>query len=241
MSRRIVIAADLGDPVSATGIAVVAATAEGETYRLDVLHLELIPARVAYAKQAERLANIATDARGLGDVVEVALGTTAVGKPVADLFRRALRASGTLCRAMALPENGATAAASATVRRRDLIDAVIVELQAGRLHMPDDETGHALAKALGNYRHPGTTSAGGDTWREHDDDVLVLALGYAVNRAARPAARPMSPVGYRLPNREPALTAEQAISEAARAAVARAAAETSFSALPSGMRHRISR
>jgi hypothetical protein len=120
------------------------------------------------------------------------IDATGVGRPVVDLFR----ASGLDPTAVTI--TGADRATgnfrSARVPKRDLVNVVLLALQAGTLTIPAElEHAPTLARELAEMRRKvsvnGHDSYGVWTDGEHDDLVLALALALWLAERAPPRFR----------------------------------------------------
>lgn len=181
--RDLIVGLDLGQAADFTALAVIERTATGYT----------VPAlnRTRGRPYPEVVATVAgylalPDMAGARLVIDA----TGVGRPVLDLFR----ASGLDPTAVTI--TGADRAAgnfrSARVPKRDLVNVVLLALQADTLHIPA-ELPHAatLGRELGEMRRKISTN-GHDTygvWQDGEHDDLVLALALALWLAERTPPR----------------------------------------------------
>jgi len=152
-----------------------------------------------YNDVAERVAGL-LERPGLADAT-VVLDETGVGVAVGDLLAKALRGRGRGGRLLRVTiTNGlktTTVPGGFHVPKRDLVTAVALALEGGRLIIPSAlPMSGTLVEELANFKV--TVSAGGHDsygagadWREgnHDDLVLALALAVWYRDRPRPSAR----------------------------------------------------
>jgi hypothetical protein len=200
-----VIGVDLGQVHDPTAIAIVQRTGD----RLDVRHLER---RIGEAYPLVVTAIVALASRPeLAAPCLVAVDATGVGRPVVDLLRPELDADGIPLCAVTITA-GDTPSGTPLDRRvpkRDLIGAVQVPLQLGRLriaaHLADAGT---LVNELAGYQ-VAYTSTGRDTYansaRETPHDDLVLAVALAVWIADNELARYGGSISTKTARRMPRL------------------------------------
>lgn len=150
---------------------------------LSVRHLERFELGTRYPKIVERVMELAYTPPLAGRPAALLVDKTGVGAAVLDIFEH----SG--LRPMAVTIHGGSAVTFDPQRRgyrvpkRDLVSAVQVLLQNGRLRvaasLPEAET---LKKELLNFRvkvNPATAHDSYEHWREGDHDDLVLAVAMA--------------------------------------------------------------
>ena len=174
------IGVDLGQKVDFTAIAVVERRAESKVLR--VRHLERMGLGTPYTKVAERINALAWHPKLMRP--RVVMDSTGVGAPVVDL----LRASGCGGHLTEITITGGEKAKGSgerwSVPRKDLLGAVEVLIETGRLEIARKlKEAETLVKELQAMRFDGR---GG----EHDD--LAFALALACWRA-----RSVGDVGYR--------------------------------------------
>jgi hypothetical protein len=170
----------LGQAADYTALAVVEWTQDA----LKVRHLQRFPLGTVYPAIVDAVADLMTR---LPEYPELSVDATGVGRPVVDL----LRANGLRLDAVTI-----TGGDSAThdgmdwrIPKRDLVSAVAIALQTGRLKiasgLPDAAT---LTRELLNFKvtiDPKTAHDSYSSWRESDHDDLVLAVALAVWSADR--------------------------------------------------------
>ena len=171
---------DLGQAADYTAIAVVEWTPDA----LKVRHLQRFQLGTVYPVILDEVAGL------MGRIPsepDLAVDATGVGRPVVDLLRaRGLRFD-------AVTSTGGDTATHDgrdwRVPKRDLVGAVAVALQTGRLKiasgLPDAAT---LTRELLNFKvtiDPKTAHDSYASWRESDHDDLVLAVALAVWLADR--------------------------------------------------------
>jgi hypothetical protein len=109
----------------------------------------------------------------------LAVDQTGVGRAVVDLFRAAGIGASLRPFTITHGESGK----GSTVAKKNLVGAVQVPLQAGRLKIAESlPLAPVLAEELGLFRVKVTASANEtfEAWRERDHDDLVLALALAL-------------------------------------------------------------
>ena len=171
---------DLGQASDYTAIAVV----EWMPSALNVRHLQRFQRRTVYPAIVDEVAGLMSR---LPEYPELAVDATGVGRPVVDL----LTARGLRLYAVTIT-GGDTATHDGMnwrIPKRDLVGAVAVALQTGRLKiasgLPDAAT---LTRELLNFKvtiDPKTAHDSYSSWRESDHDDLVLAVALAVWSADR--------------------------------------------------------
>lgn len=161
-----------------------------EWWEYDVRQVERLALGTAYAGVVERVRAVAGNSV-LGGSVEVVIDATGVGRPVVELARRELRCA---VSAVSITASGKPRERGGvwSVAKRDLVAAVAVEMQAGRLRIARGvRYADELVTELLNFRV--TIAAGGhETYAAasesiHDD--LVMAIALAVWRARWTAPR----------------------------------------------------
>jgi hypothetical protein len=176
---------DLGQAADYTALAVVEWTPDA----LKVRHLQRFPLGTVYPAIVNAVADLMSR---LPEYPALAVDATGVGRPVVDL----LRANG--LRPVAVTITGGDSATHDgmdwRIPKRDLVGAVAVGLQTGRLKiasgLPDAAT---LTRELLNFKvtiDPKTAHDSYSSWRESDHDDLVLAVALAVWSAERFPNRP---------------------------------------------------
>ena len=172
---------DLGQASDYTAIAIVEKIGDhGDTGApLNVRHLQRFALGTTYPAIVEAVAGIVAS---LPDGARLAVDATGVGRPVVDL----LTARGLRLHAVTIT-GGDTATYDGTnwrIPKRDLVGAVAVALQTGRLKiascLPDAAT---LTRELLNFKvtiDPKTAHDSYGAWRESIHDDLVFAVGLAV-------------------------------------------------------------
>jgi hypothetical protein len=177
--RDLIVGLDLGQAADFTALAVIERTASGYTVPAlnrtrDLPYPEVVATVAGYLALPDM-----TGAR-------LVIDATGVGRPVLDLFR----ASGLDPTAVTI--TGADRATgnfrSARVPKRDLVNVVLLALQANTLHIPAElphaaTLGHELAEVRRKISANGHDSYG--VWREGEHDDLVLALALALWLAER--------------------------------------------------------
>jgi len=142
-------------------------------YHFAVRHLQQWPLGTAYTA-------LVADVKGLFGLPPLrdsalAVDQTGVGRAVVDLFRSAGIAASLRPYTITHGESGK----GSTVAKKNLVGAVQVPLQAGRLKIAESlPLAPVLAEELGLFRVNVTASANEtfEAWRERDHDDLVLAL-----------------------------------------------------------------
>jgi len=152
-------------------------------YRFDVRHLHRWPLGTSYPAIVADLKEMY--ARPHLQDSALAIDATGVGRAVVDMVRLAgLRAR---CQSFTITFGEATTGAG--VAKKDLVGAVQIPLQSGRLRFAEAlELTPVLVKEMEAYRVK-VTAARNETfeaWRERDHDDLVLALALAVYLGSRP-------------------------------------------------------
>jgi phage FluMu gp28-like protein len=171
---------DLGQAADYTAIAVVEWTPDA----LKVRHLQRFQLGTVYPAIVDEVEGLMSRLPGSP---ELAVDATGVGRPVVDL----LTARGLRLYAITIT-GGDTATHDGMnwrIPKRDLVGAVAVALQTGRLKiasgLPDAST---LTRELLNFKvtiDPKTAHDSYSSWRESDHDDLVLAVALAVWSAER--------------------------------------------------------
>lgn len=171
---------DLGQAADFTAIAV----AEWTPGALNVRHLQRFQLGTVYPVIVDEVAGLMSR---LPEYPELAVDATGVGRPVVDL----ITARGLRPYAVTIT-GGDTATHDGLnwrIPKRDLVGAVAVALQTGRLKiasgLPDAAT---LTRELLNFKvtiDPKTAHDSYSSWRESDHDDLVLAVALAVWSADR--------------------------------------------------------
>ncbi len=191
---------DLGQAADYTALAVVEWTPDA----LKVRHLQRFSLGTVYPEIVGAVEGLMSR---LPEYPELAVDATGVGRPVVDL----LRARGLRFDAVTIT-GGDTATHDGRdwrVPKRDLVGAVAVPLQTGRLKiargLPDAAT---LTRELLNFKvtiDPKTAHDSYASWRESDHDDLVLAVALAVWSAERlgGCVVPNDPLGGRRPTEIP--------------------------------------
>lgn len=179
---------DLGQAQDPTGLAVVECTSAWRNDRHDsvdrsfaVRHLERFPASTPYPKMVERL----IDMFHLPPLrrTQLVFDLTAVGRPVADLFRNAKIEGSSSC--VAIVPGEAVIGFNIYPRqiaKKDLVGLLQVALQTGRIKIaPDLPHADILLAELANFRiKPWNVADPIGDWRTGPHDDLVLAVAIAV-------------------------------------------------------------
>lgn len=183
MADAFLIGLDLGQATDYTALAVVQRldptdAKQRATYHLR--HLERPALGTPYPEIVRRVATLTTMAPLSTARVFLVVDATGVGRPVIDLLHQA-RLNPVAVTITAGNAANRTSAASWTVPKRDLVAAVLVLLQAGRLQIAAGlPLADVLATEMLNFRAK-ISLAGADTyeaWRDgqHDDVLLALSL-----------------------------------------------------------------
>jgi hypothetical protein len=179
--RKFVMGIDLGQVTDFTAIVVLEVNSEpSPTY--DCGHLERVPLGTPYPEQVDRIADLIADLREIGHV-RVLVDGTGVGRPIVDLLRprvgKMTAVTITGGNSVSLRNRG-----EICVPKRDLVSAVKLALQAGRLRIGSDlPEADVLIRELLAFEAKITTSGHDQyeaSWREGEHDDLVLALALAV-------------------------------------------------------------
>ena len=189
---------DLGQAQDPTGLAVVECTSAWRNARHDsidrsfaVRHLERFPAGTPYPKIVERL----IDMFHLHPLrrTRLTFDLTAVGRPVADLFRYAKIEGSSRCIAIVPgePVNGFNIFPW-QIGKKDLVGLLQVSLQTGRIKIaPGLEYSDILLAELANFRiKPSNIADPIGDWRTGPHDDLVLAVAIGVWECERPTFFP---------------------------------------------------
>jgi hypothetical protein len=181
---------DLGQAKDYTALVILERHGYGQQAIFHVRHLQRYPLGTPYPEIVEDVAAKLQLAPLNQLYPELAVDGTGVGAPVVDLFERAgLRA---LLRPVIITggDEEQYAAGTHRVPKRNLVGAVQVVLQTGRLKiasaLPDAAV---LRRELENFQVKITTAAHDayGAWREGQHDDLVLALALAVWAGQLPA------------------------------------------------------
>jgi len=223
MPRRFTLGLDLGQASDYSALAVVERVGDGPEPGHHIRHLRRFPLGTGYPEVVAAVAALLATPPLAADAILV-LDRTGVGRAVHDLFAppKPPRAAGawavgslgpprpTTPPPVPGPVYGVTITAGDRVRRegreywvpkRDLVGAVSVGLQSGRLKIaPGLPEAATLAEELQNFKVKITLAghdsyaAGGDAldWRDrpHDDLVLAVALAVWADRHIQPRPRP---------------------------------------------------
>src|SRR5581483_3598298 len=162
---------------------------------LDVVHIERLPLGMSYVDQVRRVDHMLRHpALALDEPPISVWDITGVGQAVSDIVKdRGLAAKFVSITGGVLPhfEKGYWRTPKA-----DLINAVVIELQQGRLRFANGlPFAVAMRSELLGFRVKTTatgrdTYAAGEDWRETQHDDLVLSLAVATWWAARSARHP---------------------------------------------------
>jgi hypothetical protein len=170
-----------------------------QNYTFDCRHLKRWQLRTSYAQIVEdtvRYVNSQSLNRDVRERPVLAVDATGCGAAVIDLFRRE-NLSGKLVPILITGGNEVTRDSYSTkIPKRDLVGAVAVALQSGKLKISEElPLTKTLTSELENFQAK-ITSAGNDTygagaeWRVGNNDDLVLALSMALwcaNDGVKPA------------------------------------------------------
>jgi len=146
-----------------------------------VRYLERLKLGTPYPQQVARVKELVSHSTLQGKVT-LALDFTGVGRPVADMFREAKLPCSLYCVSIHGGNSITWDGSLVSVPKRDLVAAVQVLLQSGRLKilesLPETKT---LVRELLNFKvkiDPVTSHDSYAAWREgiHDDMVLATAL-----------------------------------------------------------------
>jgi len=184
LDREFFVGLDLGQAADFTALAVVERLPSGFTVPM----LTRTRGR-PYPEIVGRVTDLVTSPP-LAGASRLVLDATGVGRPVLDLFR------GAGLDAMAITITGANRVTgtmrNARVPKRDLVNVVLLALQAGTLTIPAElEHTATLARELSEMRRK-VSASGHDSygvWRDGEHDDLVLALALALWLAERAPCR----------------------------------------------------